>query len=87
MRPGACNIGNGCIMTLTRIIADQSLLISNIILTRLRSKVFSLEKTLVLTWFYKGSILFCFLGGGSGGGWPLNYLTYVRSICQILASY
>ena len=41
----------------------------NIIETRLRSKVFSLEKTLVLTWFYKGSILFCFLrGGGSGGG-------------------
>ena len=32
--------------------------------TRLRSKVFSLEKTLVLTWFYKWLILFCFLGGG-----------------------
>ena len=64
--------------------------------TRLRSKVFSLEKTLVLTWFYKGSILFCFLGGGKeersrwaklNQTFSLNYWTYVKSLCQILTSY
>ena len=56
--------------------------------------MFSLEKTLVFTPFWKGAKFFGGVGAGVGRRLAkLNqnlhfiYQTYVKSICQILASY
>ena len=60
--------------------------------TRLSSKVFSLEKTLVLILFLKGAGFF-FLGGGGrmlvklNQPLSINHWTCEKSICQILDFY